>query len=89
VIIPRGPKNFLKKWHFLAKKVKNFFKKAILGRGRVAFNKNFIGGRGYFKPHPPPIPPTPKLMYGYNCLFVSDGASTSVLQHLQKAKGGK
>ncbi len=29
VIIPRGPKNFLKKWHFLAKKVKNFFKNAI------------------------------------------------------------
>ena len=28
--------------------------------GRVAFNKNFIGGRGYLKPHLPPIP-TPKL----------------------------
>ena len=25
----------------------------------------------------------------YNCLFVSDGASASVLQHLQKANGGK
>ncbi len=29
VIIPRGPQNFLKKWHFLAKKVKNFLKNAI------------------------------------------------------------
>ncbi len=29
VIILRSPKNFLKKWHFLAKKVKNFFKSAI------------------------------------------------------------
>jgi hypothetical protein len=46
VIILIGPKNFLKKWHFLAKKVKNFFKNAILGGGRVAFNKNFIGGEG-------------------------------------------
>jgi hypothetical protein len=44
VIIPRGPKNFLKKRHILAETVKNFFKNAILGGGRVAFNKNFIGG---------------------------------------------
>jgi hypothetical protein len=46
VIIPRGPKNFLQKWHFSAKKVKNFFKYAILGGGRVAFKENFIGGEG-------------------------------------------
>jgi hypothetical protein len=46
VIIPKGPQNFLKKWHFLAKKVKNFFKIAILGGGRVAFKENFIGGEG-------------------------------------------
>jgi hypothetical protein len=44
VIIPRGPKNFLKKWHFSAKKVENFFKNAILGGGRVALNENFVGG---------------------------------------------
>jgi hypothetical protein len=31
---------------FLAKKVKHFFKNAILGGGRVAFNENFIGGEG-------------------------------------------
>jgi hypothetical protein len=37
-------KNFLQKWHFLAKKVKIFFKNAMLKR--VAFNKNFIGGEG-------------------------------------------
>ena len=36
--------NFLQKWHFLAKKVKIFFKNAMLKR--VAFNKNFIGGEG-------------------------------------------
>jgi hypothetical protein len=46
VIIPKGPKIFLQKWQFLAQKVKNFFKNAILGGGRVAFNKNFIGGEG-------------------------------------------
>ncbi len=42
--IPRGPKNVLKKHNFLAKKVK------ILGGERVAFNKNFVGGRGYLEP---------------------------------------
>jgi hypothetical protein len=51
VIIPRGPIHFLKKWLFLSiktelKKVKNFFKNAILGGGRVAFKENFIGGEG-------------------------------------------
>jgi len=47
VIIPRGPKNFLKKWHFLAKKVKDFFRNSIfLVGGRVAFNKKFIGEEG-------------------------------------------
>jgi hypothetical protein len=56
VIIPRGPKNFLQKCHFLAKKVKNFFKNAILGGGRVvAFNKNFIGGGDTLNP-PHPLP---------------------------------
>jgi hypothetical protein len=47
VIILRGPKNFLKKWHFLAKKVKIFFKNTIFEEmRRVAFNENFIGGEG-------------------------------------------
>jgi hypothetical protein len=66
VIIHRGPKNFLKKWHFLSKKSKisskmPFFSKnlllKILGGGRVAFNENFIGVRGYFKPPTPHTPP--------------------------------
>ncbi len=35
---------------------KNIFINAILGGERVAFNKNFIPGRGYFKPPPPPTP---------------------------------
>jgi hypothetical protein len=35
----------------------------ILGGGRVAFNKNFLGGRGYVKPPPSHTPPPPKLMY--------------------------
>ena len=57
LIIPRGPKKILKKWHFLAKKVKNFFKNdiffskiffllKILGGGRVPLNQNFIGWEG-------------------------------------------
>jgi hypothetical protein len=47
----------LKKWHFLAKKVKNFFKNAIF------FLKFCEGGEGILlAPHPPPIPPS-KLMY--------------------------
>jgi len=36
--------------------------------GRVAFNKNFIGGRGYFKP-PTPLPYPPKLMYAFKIKF--------------------
>jgi hypothetical protein len=79
VIILRGPKNFLKKWHFLAIKVKHFFKNAILGGGRVAFNKNFIGVRGYFKPIPLTFPP--KLMYERYTLNTSMG-STIVYDYL-------
>jgi hypothetical protein len=40
---PERSQKFSEKWHFLAKK---FFKNAILGGGRVAFNENFIGGEG-------------------------------------------
>jgi hypothetical protein len=50
VTILRGPKIFLKKCNFLAKRVKTVFKNAIkkIGGGRVPFNKNFMEGRGYF-----------------------------------------
>jgi hypothetical protein len=52
VKILRGPRNFLKKWHFLAKKSKISSKKP-LGRGRVVFNKKFVGGEGILKAPPP------------------------------------
>jgi hypothetical protein len=50
---------FSEKMTFFGQKSQKFLQKSIiLGRGRVAFIKNFIGGRGYFKP-PPSHPPTP------------------------------
>jgi hypothetical protein len=58
---------FLQKCHFFSK----ILRSKILGRGRVAFKENFIGGRGYFKPPPPPSP-LPKLMYATAPLFKAD-----------------
>ncbi len=72
--IPRGPKNFLKKCHFL---VKIFFKNTIFFfkntifffKNTIFFLQKFHGGRGNFKP------PPPKLMYVWNdsvILSISD-----------------
>jgi hypothetical protein len=57
---------------FSTKKVKNFFKNAI--GGRVAFNENFIWGRGYFKPPtpPPPIPLPLNSCMEPNILYLLD-----------------
>jgi hypothetical protein len=71
VIISRGPKNFPQKWHFLAKKVENFFKNAIffiLGGGRVALKENFREG----------------ILFNY--FFLILGGTVSVPQYLKTAQ---
>jgi hypothetical protein len=48
----------------------------ILGKGRVAFNENFVGGKGFFKspPAPPPLNYCPPIILGTN--------HSSLLTHL-------
>jgi hypothetical protein len=73
-------KKFLQKCHFFSK----ILLRKILGGVRVAFNKNFIGGREYFKPPPPPSHTPPPLNScmpkAFRCILKTK--INSVLMHL-------